>query len=167
MLKEITWGQFWSVIAVVAGVYYLYVALKYYRAELLGWVTGWGGQARDSVAGDKGEDGAPAQGEVAPKAAADQAELFEGARPIEGKGGNVQFEMMQQAIGMIRKVIAQGIENKLDRENVLDHIREVLSDYRKLRKTEYAETINNFLIRILAAELSLELGEQELAALWK
>ena len=68
---------------------------------------------------------------------------------------------------MIRHVIAQGIESKLDRENLLDHIREVLSEYRQLRKTEYAETINQFLIRVCSSELSMEVAEQELAALWK
>jgi hypothetical protein len=84
--------------------------------------------------------------------------VFDGA----GGDGNEQFQQMQQAIGVIRQVIEQGIENKLDRENLLDHIKEVLGDYRQLRKTEYGETINNYLIRVCSSELSLELGEREM-----
>jgi len=103
--------------------------------------------------------------EVAPEAAQHQEELVKREGP--GGGGKEQFEQMQRAIGVIRQVIAQGIDNKLDRENVLDHIREVLRDYKKLQKTEYAETIKNFLVRICKSELSLEIGEAELAELWK
>lgn len=164
MLKGITWGQFSEFMLVVTGIYYLYVGLRYYRAELLGWVTGRGGRAPGfSGVGDKGNNKGSPEG-PAPKVPADQAELFE----MAGLGeGNQQFRQVQRAIGVIRQVITQGIENKLDRENLLDHIREVLVDYRKLRKTEYAVTINNYLIRVCASELSLELGEQDLAALWK
>lgn len=55
----------------------------------------------------------------------------------------------------------------MDRANLLDHIKEVLREHRQLRKTEYAETINNFLIRVCSSELALELGEAELVELWK
>jgi hypothetical protein len=81
--------------------------------------------------------------------------------------GNDLFKMMQQAIGVVRVMISQGAENKLDRENLLDHLHEVLKGYRKLRGTEYAETINNFLVRVCSSELSLALGADDLAELWK
>lgn len=165
MLKAITWGQFSEFMLAMTVIYYLYVGLRYYRAELLGWMMGKGRGASGLPAVDTNANSKEWKGEAAPKAPADQAELFETTGP--GEGGNEQFQQMQQAIRMIRQVMAQGIEHKLDRENLLDHIREVLGDYRKLRKTEYAETINNFLVRVCGAELSLELGEQELAALWK
>ncbi|MDO6431560.1 hypothetical protein Q4E93_13225 [Flavitalea sp. BT771] len=74
---------------------------------------------------------------------------------------------MERAIAVIRQLISQGIENKLDRENLLDHIREVLSDYRELRGTAYDQAINNFLVRVCSSEFSLMLGEGELAELWK
>jgi len=89
----------------------------------------------------------------------------------KGKGVAAAQEDLPQlalkAISTIRQVITQGIENKLDRQNVMDHVGEVLRDYKKLRKTEHAETINNVLVRVCANDLSLELGEKELAELWK
>jgi len=165
MLKGITWGQFSVFMLVVTGFYYLYVALRYYRTEVLAWVAHRGGRASASSGRDEGGNNKDAQGELTPQAAAGRAEVFEKEGP--GDGSNAQFQLMQRAIGVIRLVIAQGIENKLDRENLLDHIREVLGDYRQLRETEYAETISNFLVRECFSELSLELGEQELSALWK
>ena len=165
MLNGITWGQFSEFMLAMTAVYYLYVGIRYYRAELHGWMTGKGRRASSLPTVDNNANSKELKGEPAPKAPADQAELFDQAGP--GGGNNEQFQQVQLVIGVIRQVIAQGIENKLDRENLLDHIREVLVDYRKLRKTEYAEMINNYLIRVCKSDLSLELGEQELAALWK
>ena len=173
MLNGITWGQFSIFLLIVTGGYYLYVVVGYYRAEVVGWLTRRGRKKKGAVGqrvdkdGPTGGDGdnAGLSREREAEAMANQPELF-GKEGAVG-GGDGQFQLMQRAIGVIRQVIAQGIESKLDRENLLDHIREVLGDCRQLRKTEYAETINNFLIRVCSAELSLELGEKELAGLWK
>ncbi len=106
-----------------------------------------------------------------------QQELFEqngvaalnGAVTIDGAAGQdaVLFKAMERAIAVIRKVIAEGISYKLDRENLLDHIREVLCDYGQLRGTVYDQTINKLLVRVCASEFSLVLDESELAALWQ
>jgi hypothetical protein len=152
-------------ILVVTGFYYLYVILGYYRAEAFGWLMRKGYKKKEGERAVKGDDNIESGCEPEPKAKASLPQLFDKER--SGTGGDEQFQQMQQAIAVIRQVITQGIENKLDRENLLDHVREVLGDYRKLRKTEYAETINNFLIRVFSSELSLELGERELAGLWK
>lgn len=162
MLKGITWGQFSSFMLVVTGVYYFYVGLRYYKDELLGWLKGRGRVSNASAM--EGRKDKEATNGPAPKATAGQAQLLEGAGPRDGD--SEAFQSMQRAIGVIGQVITQGVENKLDRENLLDHIREVLADYRKLRKTEYAETINNFVTRA-CGDLSLHLSEKEMADLWK
>ena len=162
MLNGITWGQFSIFLLMVTGGYYLYVLVAYYKVQVLGWLTRKGG--KKEAVGKEGHNNKTA-GESESKAMAGQAELF-GREGPEG-GGDEKFRAMQRAIAVIRQVIAQGAESKLDRENLLDHIKEVLGNCRQLRKTEYAETINNFLIRVCSAEFSLELGERELAELWK
>jgi hypothetical protein len=163
MLNGITWGQFTVFMVAITGSYYLYVFLRFYALEIFGRMKYKALRASEGggVENDGGNDSKGKEAATAPPA--NQVELFEQER--RGGGGDEQFQVMQRAIGVIRQVIAQGIENKLDRENILDHIRQVLGDFRKLRKTEYAETINNFLIRTCKSELSLELGEAELAEL--
>jgi hypothetical protein len=104
-------------------------------------------------------------GEDTAAAESDQAELFE--RSDKVAEGNELFMAMQQAIAVVRQVVTQGTEHKLDRENLLDHLREVLSNYRQLKGTDYAGTINNYLMRVCSSEFSLHLGEVELAELWK
>jgi len=178
MLNGITWGQFTVFVVAMTGAYYLWVFIRFYAAEVFGRMKYGALKAAEEGVSERAEDNNRKGVEAVVAAPANQAQLFE--RPAAGGegngskqaaagsgGGDEQFQVMQRAIGVIRQVIAQGIENKLDRENVLDHIREVLRDYKKLQKTEYAETINNFLVRICKSELSLEIGEAELAELWK
>lgn len=165
MLKGITWGQFSVFILAVTGIYYLYVVVCYYKDEVLGGFTRRKLRFVNSNKNPPSGAGDASEGDSEPQAKANQAELF--GNEDAARGGDERFQLMQRAIGVIRRVITQGIESKLDRENLLDHIREVLGDYRQLRKTEYAETINQFLIRVCSAELSMEVDGQELAGLWK
>jgi hypothetical protein len=74
---------------------------------------------------------------------------------------------MEQAIGQLKEVIKQGALNRLDREELLDDIREVLGNYQQLRGTAYDQAINNFLMRVCTSEFSVILDEREVVELWK
>ena len=50
MFKAISWGQFTSVVLLVLALYYVYIGLTYYRAELLGLVKGKGKTAGNEPA---------------------------------------------------------------------------------------------------------------------
>ena len=156
MLKGITWGQFSIFILVVTIIYYLYVYLRFFTADVGRWLS----RKRIDSSGKNKTD---KEGNM--ESTSGQGELFK--KEVPENGDDKLFALMQQAITTIRQLIAQGIENRLDRENLLDHIREVLRDYRQLKDTEYAETINNFLMRVCSSELSLELEEGEVAVLWR
>ena len=165
MLKGISWGQYGVFILLVTAGYYLYIGLRFWGA---GIISGsgrrkFGATDLKRVPGGAREGRASADPAVASES--DQAELFERADGVTK--GNELFKAMQRAIEVVRQVIAQGVEHKLDRGNLLDHLREVLSNYRQLKGTDYAGTINNFLARVCSSEFSLQLGEAELAELWK
>ena len=165
MLKVITWGQYSVFILLVTAGYYLYIGLRFWGAGIISSASrrksgsldlkGVPGRARGGVVGDE-SFAAPGS---------DRVELFEqGDKVAEG---NEMFKAMQHAIGVVRELIAWAVQNKLDRENLLDHLHEALSKYRQLRGTDYAGTINNYLVRVCSSEFSLQLGEAELAELWK
>jgi len=164
MLKGISWWQFSIFITMMTGIYYLYVFIRFYGTEIMGKIMkgGWKSKGPEWSASERGRE--RSEERTRPKTV-DQTELFEKAGT--DAGDNEQLQLMHRAIAVIRQVIAQGLVNKLDRENMMDHIKEVLGDYGGLCKTEYAEEINKFLVRVCAADLSLELGEEDLAALWK
>ncbi|WP_022821548.1 hypothetical protein [Hymenobacter norwichensis] len=71
MFKMITWPQYLGAVAVLLVLYYAYVGVVYYRAELLGLVAGKKGKA---VAGDQAFNPGPTsllnRGPLIPKAAA-------------------------------------------------------------------------------------------------
>ncbi|HEV9036264.1 MAG TPA: hypothetical protein VGQ51_06590 [Puia sp.] len=183
MLKGITWVQFSIFILVAASLYYLYVAAVFYRAGVLRTrrkgEPAPGQNTREETI--RKENGAEEATTRLPAKSQEEAPGRVGQGGMEGKAAlprNVKEkeavaatddlpQLALKAIATIRQVIAQGTENKHDRQNVMDHIGEVLTDYRKLRRTEHAETINNFLIRVCASDLSLHLSEKELAELWK
>lgn len=165
MLKGITWGQYSAFILLITAGYYIYIGLRFWGK---GIISGSGKlksgsidmkRVPGSVRSVREDD------ETLAVAGADQAELFEqGDKVAEG---NEMFKTMQHAIGVVRELIAWAIQNKLDRDNLLDHLHEALSKYRQLRGTDYAGTINNYLVRVCSSEFSLQLGEAELAELWK
>jgi hypothetical protein len=165
MFKGITWGQYGVFILLATAGYYLYIGLRYWGP---GMIPGSGRPKSGSIDMNRvpsrsreGKEGA--ESTAAP--GSDQAELFEqGDKVAEG---NEMFKAMQHAIGVVRQLIAWGVQNKLDRENLLDHLHEALGKYRQLRGTDYAGTINNYLVRVCSSEFSLQLGEAELAELWK
>jgi hypothetical protein len=165
MLKGITWGQYSVFILLVTAGYYLYIGLRFWGK---GIISGSGSRKSGSIylkrvpgrAREGNEGGGPS---AVP--GSDQAELFDEGDKVAA--GNEMFKAMQHAIGVVRELIAWAVENKLDRENLLDHLHEALSKYRHLRGTDYAGTINNYLVRVCSSEFSLQLGEAELAELWK
>jgi hypothetical protein len=165
MLEAISWVKFLVFIVFLTGAYYLCVLVAYYKAEALELLTRKRGVDKGTKTGKEAGGNVGSPGEPERKATASEAPASGKDKP--GGGGDELFQLTQRAIALLRQVIAQGIENKLDRENLLDHIKEVLGDYRQLRKTEYAETINKFLMRVCSSDLCLELGEGELKELWK
>ncbi len=165
MLKGITWGQYSVFILLVTAAYYLYIGLRFWGS---GIVSGFGRGKSGSIDLNR-MPGRAREGKAATVSSAvpgsDQAELFEQRDKVPE--GNEMFKAMQHAIGVVRELIGWAVENKLDRENLLDHLHEALSKYRQLRGTDYAGTINNYLVRVCSSEFSLQLGEAELAELWK
>ena len=165
MLKGISWGQYGVFLLLATVVYYLFIGLRFWGP---GIISSSGRRRSGSIDLNRVPGGVrEGKPNTAPGAApeSDQAELFE--QPDKVAAGNEMFKVMQQAIGVVRELVAWGVENKLDRENLLDHLREALSKYRQLRGTDYAGTINNYLVRVCSSEFSLQLGEAELAELWK
>lgn len=165
MLKGITWGQYSVFILLITAGYYLYIGLRFWGA---GIIVNSGRRRSGSIDLTRVPRGAR-EGKAASDSStvpeSDQAELFEQAD--KAAEGNEMFKAMQHAIGVVRELIAWAMQNKLDRENLLDHLHEALSKYRQLRGTDYAGTINNYLVRVCSSEFSLQLGEAELAELWK
>ena len=154
MLSTISWGQFILFLLLVAAIYYAYVALRFYRREFIGLVRGH--QAATAAIG-KPSAAAPSQ----PK----QVAMFPEASPAGGEDTEL-FKVMEKVISLLKGVVSDGLTSGIGRDDLLDHLREILGGYRQLRKTPYQEAINNFIDRICSSNFSLQLSAEDLAGLW-
>lgn len=145
MLEGISWGQFTEFMLVATSGYYVYVLGRYYRREIVARLRG------------RPEPKAKGAGPPGTKT---------GVQPGEDAGG-VMFKAMEEAIGHLKAITAQAVANKMDSENMLDHVRELLGRYRQLKGTAYESAVNNFLVRTCSTNFSVALSDAEVKALWE
>ena len=186
MFQSITWKVFMDVVAGLTVVYYLYVGIRFYWHEVLEFFTGQG-----AGPGTNGTQGAAATTE--PKVAgggvpdrqvthggravvgqrfegtvedSGQPMLFKADGPVPGQSPEL-FKVMEKAITLLKGVVSQGAASGTGKEELTDHIREVLGSYRQLRGTQYEEAINSFLVRTCASNFQFVLDAELLKRLWR
>lgn len=150
-------------------VYYVYVVGRFYRKEIISFLRGkrGAGQAPGKpVRPGAGKAGLPLAGpggDVVPDPR--QPKLFQGTE--EGAGAAPElFKVMEKVVGVLKSVVAQAVAGGTEKEELLDHIQEVLAGYGHLRGTPYQESINRFLMKTCSSNFSLVLGDMDLVDLW-
>ena len=157
MLGEISWRAFGEFILVGVALYYLWFFRRFYGTEVRLWLGrksdaagllnnagGAGGNKRGSRVGDDAED--------------------------DDERANIsdhRFKLMERKVEIIGQIIEQGRDNEMDRENVLDHVRQVINETRELKGTKYERIINSYIMRVWSGEMGTLLEEDEVADLWK
>jgi hypothetical protein len=138
----------------LTALYYGYVAVRFYRREIMGLLRGAKNNQQTSNAQAPAVNSRPApeQGTMFPVTSSDQASEL--------------FKAMEKVIGLLKQMISDGVTSGIGRDDLLDHIRELLAQYRHLRRTQYQIAINNFLVRSCASNFSLPLADEDLAKLW-
>lgn len=161
MLQSISWVQFGSFLLVANSGYYLYVLVRYYRAEITSFFSG------------KGRVQKALKKSGAPEAPQGGASKVESVQPGLFGGGLAQpdpaptlFMVMEKVIVLLKGVVSKGVAEGISREDLLGQLSDVLAKYGQLKGTPYQDGINNFLTRTCSSNFSLLLGEDELDVLW-
>jgi hypothetical protein len=161
MLGAISWTAFGEFILVGMALYYLWFIRRFYGTELGEWF----GRDNDGAgllnnAGGAGGNkrGSGVGGEVEDEADDDDH---------RDNTNDPQFKLMEGKVEIIGQIIEQGRDNEMDRENVLDHVRQVISETRELKGTKYERIINSYIRRVWSGEMGTTLEEDEVADLWK
>ena len=193
MLRSISWGQFTEFMLMATGIYYFYVLARYYRKEITAFFFGSHGKAPVSDIGktvgkvvamseqEKAADkeGMPPRGDELPGHKHDntpdntvslppvvaQADLFDEREGLPDQSSEL-FKVMDKVINLLKDLVSQGVATGIGREELTDHIREVLSNYHQLKQSPYQEAINSFLIRTCSTNFSLMLEAADLDVLW-
>ena len=124
--------------------------------------VGPGGNAVGKAAGSNGRD-SPLSGGAG---GTDQVTLFKGEGPGPGQTPEL-FKVMEKVLTRLKGVVSQAVVAGTNRDELTDHVSEVLSGYRQLKGTPYQEAINNFLVRTCTSNFSFTPDEQELQGLWR
>lgn len=91
-----------------------------------------------------------------------------GGQTVDGGAQEgVMFKVMEEAIGHLKAITAQGVANRMDAENVLDHMRELLGRYRQLKGTAYEAAVNNFVVRTCSSNFQRAVSDADLKLLWE
>jgi hypothetical protein len=170
MLYTTTWRDFFSFILPLLIIYYIVVLLKYYRQELLVYFL----EKRKPLTA---EEETAAMARVIKEQLGHlpaQPSLFDEQKErLVGLGGDDQgrqspemFKVMATVVAILKDVVAQGLAEKMEKEQLLTQIAEILSRYGQLKNTPYQASINSFLTRTCASNFSLVLEQGDLAALW-
>jgi hypothetical protein len=160
MLRSISWGQFITFLLLAGVVYYLYVFVRYYRREGIGFLA----KMRERAGQEAGaspidtDKSQVAEGPV-------QTRLFDTKESKPGQAAEL-FNVMEKVVELLKGVVAQGIVDGDEPGLMMEYFRQILSKYGYLKGTPYQVAINNFLIRTCSKSFSMVLGEQELESLW-
>jgi len=187
MLRSISWGQFTEFMLMATGIYYFYVIARYYRKEITAFFFGSHGRAPAPDSGkvegkvvampelSAGKEGMSQRGNDLPGLSqgnppghlpeVEQADLFEAREGFPDQSSEL-FKAMDIVITLLKEVVSQGVADGINREELTDHIREVLASYHQLKQSPYQEAINSFLIRTCSTNFSLVLEGADLDVLW-
>ena len=124
--------------------------------------AGQGGNAVGKAAGGNGRD-SPLSGGAGETG---QVTLFKGEEPGPGQTPEL-FKVMEKVLTLLKGVVSQAVVAGTNRDELTDHLIEVLSGYHQLKGTPYQEAINNFLVRTCTSNFSFTPDEQELQGLWR
>ena len=170
MLYTTSWGDFFSVILPLVIIYYIVVLLKYYRQDLVAYYSG----RREPSRAEK--EAAPVSRAVREEVALVPAQpgLFDEQKERlagweggdQGRQSPEMFKVMATVVAILKDMVAQGVAEKIDKEQLLTQTAEILSRFGQLKNTPYQASINSFLTRTCASNFSLVLEQGDLAALW-
>jgi hypothetical protein len=154
MLKSISWGQFLLTVFILVGVYYLVVAVLYYRKDIKGLLKREPGklEAKEPLKDKAAETSIPAP-------------PVQGSDPDENLPP--QFADSKRAIKEIQAVLERARLEEFGRALLLAALHPILLQYRHLKGTAFEIAINNFLEKECKDLNSVHLEADEVKALWQ
>lgn len=138
MLKNITWSEYMICMLVLLFVFYLFVILRYYRAELKQFLS------------SKGKE--PSEIGYEPEAADDYPDD--------------SFEALEMLVNDLRHAVLERAGIGVDKQMLLSQLKDRLKDFDGMRRQAYRIAINNYIIQHAKEICGVVFSEEELEAEW-
>ncbi len=151
MLKTITWNNYWTAVAILAGFWYLVILLAYYRKEVFNLFSGQYKMPalRNNVPAPAGEE----QVTVTQK---DPASEY----------ADAEIEELEAISEDIHHNILEPAGKEISKDDLLVRLKNRLTYYEGLGQTNYRYALNNYLIKYSKALCGVDFSEGELNAAW-
>ena len=141
MLKSISWGSFFSFLAVLVVLYYLALAV-YFRQFLI-----------KKLRSRKRSD-------LTPSANGTGLSVSGGEPPAE-------FVLTERVAGDLKRILQKVGSDKVEREDVLLSIKSYLKEVIHLKNTPYGLAINNLIVIECRNKCDVDLSAEEVRSLWE
>lgn len=138
MLSNVTWGQFIEVMVILFIIYYAYIGLKYYRAEI--------GDFFGKLRG--------------------QTDSHNGFAFTTQETSDHDFEELKAVTEDLQGAILQRAGKRVGKEELLERLQERLSLYSGLHKPALRAAINNYIISNSKEICGVIFSEYELNSAW-
>lgn len=138
MFTDISWSSYITFIIVVCTVYYLVIAFRFYRSDVLQLISGL----------------KPAQvssHQIGLKQAFENQNIF---------------QLAQSLADEIQAYFNQAGKNKLIKEEILSSLKLLIARYPAIKDSSFKEMIQNLIITESETNCSIHLSEQELSEVW-
>jgi hypothetical protein len=149
MLSLISWNVFTEVLFVSLGIYYMAVAVLYYKAELGALLRGK----------------RPFPASIAMNPIPDTPPGSPGKKEIE-EPAPAEFALTERIVVELKGTIKKVMADEVEKEDLLRSIAHVLRQCPELKNTAYGKAINNFIIRECGSSYAVHLDEDEVIRLW-
>jgi hypothetical protein len=139
MLSKFTWSDYVAVVAILGGAYYLIIAIRYYRKEMTGILSG------KLKFKQKISDGYTAPGELE----------------------EADFDELEAVVVDLKRSVLEQAGTSATKEQLLLQLKQRLANYDGLRQPAYRVAVNHYIMQHAQEICGVAFSEGELDAAWK
>src|SRR5260221_4734057 len=163
MLKEITWANYWTVIGVVALIYYFLVFVIYYRKDFLSKIT-----SRANIGEGERNISTNLERNLFKQ---NEGENYNSYQPKVSSSTNAAenetlMPEVYESAEKIRDFIQKSAADNLIKEEFIMGLQLVLKNYKKLIGTSFHKSLNDLITFELENNSSIHLSAEEINVLW-
>lgn len=158
------WGGYFKLAAPLLAGYYLFVAYKFYRHELMAWAgSRKGTQSLDAAILQEAESDLP-EGGRSSTSGHQAPETEEEPEPWQNEE---TFQKVEDLAAYLKEAIAEAHQKQYDKQELVLLIRMTLEGYGYLAGTPFRYAINNLIENECAKYGRIHPGADDLAEVWK
>jgi hypothetical protein len=161
MFQEISWQSYWTVIAVLSGVYYFVIYLLYFRKD---FAIKW---SRNSKSNEESPFSSfTAGGAASQPVTPEQSTLFHGSEEFQSPAKDTIESAVYTCMDEINAYLGEAKRSKCVKEEMLYALNAILRKYPAIAGSEYKESVTNVVVNQCEYHCSVHLSADDVVKVW-